>query len=681
MVVTGPSGSGKTSLVFDTLYKEAQRRFLRLRNIQKLEAPAVESISGLSFAVGIEAKAIRLGKANLARLSAIDDYLKLLFFHLSESYCLNCGSQIICYRKSEIFETLLSKDWQEVKVFSPLLSFEKNEIDEILSKGFTRARAEDGLKELELIEAGKRVEVFIDQISAKADELRIREALDLALELSDGDVLFVFDKQEEVIFSQKKVCLNCNTEQTEERLVGCSENEVFAKTINKAREWLDQVPWQAKKSQLGELLAQCVKELSSRLECLKNLGLGYLQLDRPLGTLSTGELQRVQLARQLSNKLSGVLYLIDEPSRGLHPADVQRLINSLRSLIDEGGSLIAVEHNPLLIGESDFLIELGPGGGERGGEIVESGKLTLEIKLEENKKDFNSFISFKGLKKHNLKNLSFELPLNGLVTFTGVSGSGKSSLLVDSILPVISRLVRRQNENLADFEIESIEGWQNVEAVVDGQGFAKSAQSRSNVASLTGLNKALRALYSQTIQAKIKGLEIKDFVFENKLELKSVLYKGLSFFDACSLSVSEALERFQNIPQLKEVLFLMKEVGLEYLKLSQSALSLSSGELQRIRLVRELAKKRQKKTLYIFDEPTRGLSEQEVVLLLKVFRNLLAQGHSIFAIEHNLSFIKASDFLVDLGPGAGEAGGEILAAGTLEELKKSKRSTIAKFLN
>ncbi|GAB6066135.1 excinuclease ABC subunit UvrA [Aquifex pyrophilus] len=475
-----------------------------------------------------------------------------------------------------------------------------------------------------------------------------------------------------------------------------------------------------------------LKEIIERLGFLVNVGLDYLSLSRSATTLSGGEMQRIRLATQLGSKLSGVLYVLDEPSIGLHPRDTNKLINTLKGLRDLGNTVIVVEHDPETIESADYVIELGPGAGKNGGYIVAKGSVEeiknnpnsltgaylsgrKEIPIpEERKKPGDKFIRIVGAREHNLKNITVEIPLGLFVCITGVSGSGKSTLIYDILYKYAKNYFYGTHEQVG--KVERIEGLEYIDRVINVDQSPIGRTPRSNPATYTKVFDLIRNLFAQTPEARARGYKPGRFSFNVKggrceacqgegvikvemhflppvyvtcevckgkrynRETLEVKYKGKSIADVLEMTVDEAYEFFENHPPIRRRLQVLKDVGLGYLKLGQPAPTLSGGEAQRIKLARELSKKDTGRTLYLLDEPTTGLHMDDINKLIKVLRRLVEKGNTVVVIEHNLDVIKCADWVIDLGPEGGERGGEVVAVGTPEDIANNPKSHTGKFL-
>ncbi|MDJ9034579.1 excinuclease ABC subunit UvrA [Clostridium perfringens] len=478
--------------------------------------------------------------------------------------------------------------------------------------------------------------------------------------------------------------------------------------------------------------SQIIKEIQSRLSFLINVGLDYLDLARKAGTLSGGEAQRIRLATQIGSQLMGVLYILDEPSIGLHQRDNDRLISTLKQLRDVGNTLIVVEHDEDTMREADYIVDIGPGAGEHGGEIVAKGTLdeimsnensltgkyltgAKKVELpEERRKGNGNFITVKGAKENNLKNVTAKFPLGTLTMVTGVSGSGKSTLVNEILYKGLNKIVNKAKDLPGKFK--EITGYENIDKIIDIDQSPIGRTPRSNPATYTGTFDIIRELFSQTQEAKMRGYKPGRFSFNVKggrceacsgdgiikiemqflsdvyvpcevckgkrynRETLEVKYKGKNIADVLNMTVEEALEFFENIPRIKNKLQTLMDVGLGYIRLGQPSTQLSGGEAQRIKLAYELSKRSTGKTLYILDEPTTGLHIHDVNRLVKILQRLVDGGNTVIVIEHNLDMIKCADYIVDLGPEGGDKGGTIIATGTPEKIAETKESYTGKYL-
>ena len=514
------------------------------------------------------------------------------------------------------------------------------------------------------------------------------------------------------------------------KILGNNLGDISAMTIKKCRDYFKKLRLNSTDSKIAE---QILKEINSRLGFLVDVGLEYLTLERSAVTLSGGEAQRIRLATQIGSQLMGVLYILDEPSIGLHPRDNNRLLTTLKKLRDLGNSVIVVEHDRETMESSDYIIDIGPGAGHHGGEIVYagtpkeivnfsksltgkylSGKQTIPVPAKR-RIGSSYFLSIKGATGNNLKNLNVDFPLGKLIVITGVSGSGKSSLVNETLYPAVSKELYRSRQ----FPLyhESIEGLEFIDKIINIDQKPIGRTPRSNPATYTGVFIFIRELFSQLPESKIRGYKIGRFSFNVKggrcescegdgiikiemnflpdvyvtcevckgarynRETLQIKYKGKNIDNVLKMSVEEALIFFENIPSVKKKLSTLYEVGLGYIKLGQQATTLSGGEAQRIKLATELSKVSTGRTLYILDEPTTGLHFEDIKMLMNVIHKLVDRENTVIVIEHNLDVIKSADWIIDLGPEGGNEGGQVIASGTPEKVSKAKRSYTGKFLD
>lgn len=502
-------------------------------------------------------------------------------------------------------------------------------------------------------------------------------------------------------------------------------------SINKAYDWFSGI--EAKLSpKKAEIAHKILKEIIDRLSFLNNVGLNYLNLSRQSGTLSGGEAQRIRLASQIGSGLTGVLYVLDEPSIGLHQRDNDRLLETLTHLRDIGNSVIVVEHDEDAIRAADYLVDMGPGAGDNGGNVTAEGTveevlknknsltaqyLNGEKKIEVPKtrrKGNGKFIELKGAKTNNLKNVNVKIPLGTFTCITGVSGGGKSSLILETLYKALNKELNGSREPTGIYS--EIKGVENIDKIIDIDQSPIGRTPRSNPATYTGLFTNIRDWFAGLPEAKARGYAAGRFSFNvaggrceackgdgvTKIEMHflpdvyvecdechgkrfnretlEVKYKDKSISDVLDMTVAEAYKFFDAIPSIKNRLSLLQQVGLDYIHLGQQATTLSGGEAQRIKLSKELSKRATGRTLYILDEPTTGLHFEDINRLLKVLHTLVEQGNTVVVIEHNLDVIKTADYIIDIGPEGGDGGGRIVAKGTPEEVAKVKESYTAKYL-
>jgi excinuclease ABC subunit A len=508
-------------------------------------------------------------------------------------------------------------------------------------------------------------------------------------------------------------------------------SDVASMDINDLYEWLSHVE-EHMNSQQKVIAKEIVKELKKRVEFLLQVGLDYLSLNRQSATLSGGESQRIRLATQIGSQLVNVLYILDEPSIGLHQRDNERLINSLKELRDLGNTVIVVEHDEDMMRAADWIIDIGPKAGRKGGEVVFmgtpqemlgthtltaqylNGETAIEIPQKRRKGNGKSII-LRGCTGNNLKNVDVEFPLGQLIVVTGVSGSGKSTLINETLQPILSQHFYRSLK--APMPYKSIEGIENIDKIVNVDQSPIGRTPRSNPATYTGVFSDIRSLFVNLPEAKIRGYKPGRFSFNVKggrcetcggngyktivmnflpdvmvpcevchgkrynRETLEVRFKGKSIADVLDMTVNMAVEFFENVPSILPRIKALQDVGLGYIKLGQSSTTLSGGESQRVKLATELAKRDTGKTLYILDEPTTGLHFEDIRVLMGVLQKLVDKGNTVIIIEHNLDVIKLADTIIDIGPEGGRGGGNVLIAATPEEVAKSKKGYTYKYLS
>tara|TARA_Y100000590_G_scaffold93699_1_gene106176 strand:- start:1145 stop:3970 length:2826 start_codon:yes stop_codon:yes gene_type:complete len=535
-------------------------------------------------------------------------------------------------------------------------------------------------------------------------------------------------------FMSMRACPKCSGSRLKEESLavtvgGKNLGEISSLSIKKIHEFFNKLSLNKTHATISE---QILKEVKQRLSFLNDVGLDYLTLDRSASSLSGGEAQRIRLATQIGSQLVGVLYILDEPSIGLHPRDNNRLLNSLKKLRNLGNSIIVVEHDQETMESADQLIDIGPGAGEHGGKIVFSGspkaivnsknsitgkylsgeKLIPTPKARRNGN--GKVLTISGANGNNLKNINVSFPLGKMIIVSGVSGSGKSSLINETIYPALSKELN--NARAYPLSYESISGLEYLDKVIDIDQKPIGRTPRSNPATYTGVFTIIRDLFTQLPESKIRGYKPGRFSFNVKggrcescegdgiikiemnflpdvyvtcevckgtrynRETLEIKYKGKNIADILNMSVEEALDFFSNIPQILKKLVTLNDVGLGYIRLGQQATTLSGGEAQRVKLATELSKASKDKTFYILDEPTTGLHFEDINMLLSVLQRLVNRGNTVVVIEHNLDVIKCADWIIDLGPEGGEEGGNVLFSGTPENLLKFKNSYTGKFL-
>ncbi len=532
-------------------------------------------------------------------------------------------------------------------------------------------------------------------------------------------------------YMSEKICSNCQgyrlkKESLAVKVAGCNIADILDMPIEKSYEFFsDEKNFEYLSNLQKEISAPILKEIRERLYFLKDVGLGYITLGRDARSISGGEAQRIRIASQIGSGLSGVMYVLDEPSIGLHERDTLKLIKTLKNLRQKDNTVIVVEHDKETIKAADFIVDIGPGAGENGGEVVFSGTykelmrsdtltamyLRGDKKIEHSKKrEQENFIYLKNVSINNIKNLSIKIPLKNLVCVTGVSGSGKSSLVLQTLLPIAKEELNRAKK-VKKVKGAYCEGLEQLDKVIYLDQSPIGRTPRSNPATYTGIMDEIRVLFSQTKEAKIRGYKVGRFSFnvkggrcekcsgegEIKIEMHflpdimvkcdscngtrynaqtlEIKYKGKNISEVLNMSVDEATLFFKAIPKIYQRLKTLQDVGLGYIKLGQNATTLSGGEAQRIKLSKELGKNATGNTLYILDEPTTGLHFADIDKLNRVLHHLIDLGNSVVVIEHNMDIIKNSDYIIDMGYEGGSKGGEVIATGSVEEIVKNAAKT------
>ena len=536
-------------------------------------------------------------------------------------------------------------------------------------------------------------------------------------------------------YMELKKCETCNGARLKKeslwfKVDGMNISELGEKNLNKLLDWFNGIEKRLSNKQ-NTIAKDILKEIRERLQFLLDVGLTYLTLNRATRTLSGGESQRIRLATQIGSQLQGITYILDEPSIGLHQRDNHRLIEALKNLRNIGNSVLVVEHDKDIMLAADYLIDIGPRAGHHGGKIVAEGIPRELLKLNtltssylnhhkqiavpsERRKGNGKFLELKGAKGNNLKNVDTKFPLGEFIVVTGVSGSGKSTLINETLYPILSK--HAYNSKANPLEYKSIKGLEYIDKVIEIDQSPIGRTPRSNPATYCGFFTDIRTLFASVPEAKIRGYNAGRFSFNVKSgrcdvcegggmrviemnflpdvyvhcekcngkrynrETLEIRYKGKSISDVLDMTVDEAVEFFQNVPFIYRKIKVLHEVGLGYITLGQSAVTLSGGEAQRVKLGTELSKKDTGKTFYILDEPTTGLHFEDIQHLLDVLNKLVDRGNTVLVIEHNLDVIKVADHVIDLGPEGGDGGGRILFEGTPEELIKNKESFTAEFL-
>lgn len=581
---------------------------------------------------------------------------------------------------------------------------------------------------------GERLELFLKRSYGTSRYYAAFEGVINNLERRHRDTNSDLMKAEIEKLMSFKYCPECNGKRLRPDVLavtvgGKNIDEVTRLSISKTKEFFKNLELSKREFKIAE---RVLKEINERLDFLCNVGLEYLTLSRSAGTLSGGEAQRIRLATQIGSGLMGVLYILDEPSIGLHQRDNDKLLATLRHLTDIGNTLVVVEHDEDTMYAADYIVDVGPGAGVHGGQIVAKGSIE-DIKMckesvtgqylsgekkipvpKERRKGNGKTLEFSGCSENNLKDIDVSVPLGTFTTVTGVSGSGKSSLVNEIINKYLSKELNRAHTVPGKFK--EVKGVENLDKIIDIDQSPIGRTPRSNPATYTGVFGDIRELFASTNEAKVRGYKSGRFSFNVKggrceacsgdgiikiemhflpdvfvpcdvckgkrynRETLEVKYKGKNIYEVLDMTVEEGLEFFKSIPRIQRKLQTLYDVGLSYVKLGQPSTQLSGGEAQRVKLATELSKRGTGKTLYILDEPTTGLHTADVHKLLEVLDRLVDNGNTVLVIEHNLDVIKTADYIIDLGPEGGDKGGTVVATGTPEEIMKSKKSYTGKYL-
>ncbi len=763
--------------------------------LEQLQKPDVDFIEGLSPSIAIDQKTVnRSPRSTLGTITEIYDYLRVLFTRLGKAFCYNCGSEITTQEAGDVLQGILAlPEGTRIQVLAPIVKDRKGnyrkELQEMRNEGFVRARIDNEMADLTqeiILEKKKRhtIEIVVDRLILRSGiERQLREAVDTAFRYSDTVVANLLKDNRDVLFSKTTACQKCGISYPEisprffsfnskagacptcnglgfrdmaedsiepggqrvcrackgfrlrrealsVKFAGLNIGELSRMSVSDAISFLAGLELTERERIIA---SRVLKEVTDRLSFLVKVGLGYLTLDRPSLSLSGGEAQRIRLATQMGSSLTGVLYVLDEPSIGLHPRDCAKLLDSLSSIRDTGNTIIIVEHDEETIRWADHIIDMGPGAGVRGGWVVAAGtpaqirkderSLTgkyisgaLSIEIPSRRRTPAGFIGIRGASEHNLRDLDVDIPLGLFTCVTGVSGSGKSTLIFDILYRAAEQTFSSGAELLAPGRHQEITGLDLIDRVVSVDQAPIGRTPRSNPATYTGFFSFIRDLFALLPESKVRGYKTSRFSFNvpggrcesckgNGLikvemhflpnvyvvcdkckgrrynaETLAITYKDKNIADVLDMTVSEALRFFENIPHIRRRLGVLEEIGLGYIQLGQPATTLSGGESQRIRLSRELGRKSAGRTLYIFDEPTTGLHFVDIQRLLDVLNMLVDQGNTVVVIEHNLDIIKSADYLIDLGPEGGDEGGRLVAEGTPEEVADNEASYTGRFL-
>ena len=784
VVMTGVSGSGKSSLAFDVLFAEGQRRYLESlapyvrQYMTILERPDVDRITGLSPTVAIEQRISHSSRrSTVATLTEIYHFLRLLYSKLGDRHCPGCGKRLVTQTRQAIFDEILRRyAGLSASILTPKVSgrkgFHKDVLSRALKSGIRRAKIDGAWTEILPGMALSRYHEHTIElesgrwVSGRLNPELLMPLLDSALSEGNGSFTVVDALENETVFSLKGVCPTCGIglEPLDPRLfsfnspqgacaacggLGQIENSedglrnicpqchgsrlnplAMSVSIGGFSIWdlMQTTAWQLERMIKGFSFSEpekpvaepVISEILSRLSLLNQLGLSYLSLGRSGDTLSGGEAQRVRLAAQLGSNLTGILYILDEPTIGLHPRDSGILIHALKTLRDRGNTVLVVEHDEETIRQADTIIDLGPGAGRDGGRIVASGTREFIQNTEEsitgkylNQKtrtltsrlrpfQDQSRIEIQGACLNNLKSIDTAFPLGTLIAVTGVSGSGKSTLVKGTLFPAIR--CRLEGRPVPEKLCQGIRGWEKVKRILEVDHSPIGKTPRSVPASYVGFYADIRQLFAMTPAARTRGYSPGRFSFNveegrcpackgqghNKIEMSflpdvyvpcdvcqgkrfnletlMVVYKGKTISDVLDMTFQEALAFFTPVPAIRRALSLVCDIGLGYLRLGQPSPTLSGGEAQRIKLAHQLVKASADHTVYVLDEPSTGLHPADVERLVQVLQSLVDHGNTVVVIEHNLDIILAADVIIDLGPEGGQAGGRVVASGSPEEL-------------
>ncbi|MBF0538009.1 MAG: excinuclease ABC subunit UvrA [Nitrospirae bacterium] len=760
----------------------------------EMQKPDVDSIEGLSPSIAIEQKTIsKSPRSTVGTLTEIYDYLRVLYTRIGKPYCHNCSIPLLSQDAETLLNIIRTlATGTKLQILSPIAQQRKGtfkkELLAIRGDGYIRARIDGEMVDLtEDIDLNKNkrhtIEIVIDRLIIKPGiERKLREAINAAMRFSSVVVINLIEEGRDILLSKTMLCPKCGSSvpdltpmyfsfnsslgacprckgigfenlneddnDTPNVLTPCQSchglrlndqalsirindlniGELSLLSIRDTHDFLRTLPLSERDTYIA---ARILRELTDRLSFLQRVGLDYLGLNRLVATLSGGEAQRMRLATQLGASLSGVLYVLDEPSIGLHPSDCSKLLDSLRDIRDAGNTVIVIEHDEETIRFSDVIVDMGPEAGTRGGWVVAMGTPTeiaaddksptgrflsgaATIEVPQRRRAAKGHVVISGASENNLKDITVALPTGVFVCVTGVSGAGKSTLVVDTLYPAMMN--RLYDSGLHVGKHEAITGIDGIDKCISVDQSPIGKTPRSNPSTYAGMFTYIRELFANTLQARTRGYTTSRFSFNVKggrcedckgtgikkyemhflpdtyvqcegcggsrfnRETLEIVYKGKTIADILAMSVSEARDFFLPIPPLRQTLSLLEEVGLGYIHLGQAASTLSGGEAQRLKLTRELAKRSSGNTIYLLDEPTTGLHFVDIDRLLQIIHRLVDMGNTVVVIEHNLDIIKSADYVIDLGPAGGAEGGYVIAVGTPEEIAANNASLTGRFL-
>ncbi len=761
--------------------------------LEQLRKPDVDYIEGLSPSVAIDQKTvIRSPRSTVGTITEVYNYMRVLYTRIGKPHCYQCGSLITKQESKDIIKGIMSlPHGSRLQILAPIVRDRKGEYrKELLQmrrEGFIRARIDGNMVDLMQDIALKKqkrhtIEIVIDRFIIKLGiERQLKDAVETALRYSETVIINLIDENRDILFSKTMACPKCGISYPEINPMFFSFNSMqgacptckglgyenleedpvdiehikICGLCNGLRLKKEALSIKIQNLNIGEfarmsaedalffinnlelserektISSRVLKEVTDRLKFLGKVGLGYLTLDRSSLTLAGGESQRIRLATQLGSSLTGVLYVLDEPTIGMHPRDTKNLLENLSFIRDAGNTIIVVEHDEETIKWADHIVDMGPGGGLRGGWVVASGKSEDIMKNEKSitgkylseaisintprvRRKPKDFIKIVEAREFNLKGINVTIPIGTFTCITGVSGSGKSTLILEILYKALMR--KLYGSKVIPGQHRDLIGTEKIDRLICVDQSPLGKTPRSNPVTYTGVFSFIRELFSHVSDSKIRGYTPSRFSFNLsggrcescrgdglvKVEMHflppvyvpcgvckgkrynnetlEIRYKNKNIAEVLDMTVSEALQFFSSIYHISQKLKVLEDIGLGYLQLGQPASTLSGGEAQRVRLSRELARKSINSTLYILDEPTTGLHYVDINKLLKIINNLVDLGNTVIIIEHNLDIIKSADYIVDLGPEGGEKGGRVVAEGTPEEISMNPNSYTGHFL-